>query len=207
MNVWRDYGGRGTKVYCPDGWDKMTFEERVKAFLKSEDTVKRFDWPFPMGVFGTLRENQGNNRLMHRATVEQHRLAFLPHFYARGLSISTSENSCAPFEVFYYTPEEWEKMIDPVDSLESFSPSYAHGTDKGGYYRTLAWLKLLPEGYTDKWFPSKERANLWGEIERDMRIPPKDWNNYESVPCWIYSNMASNRRLKDNPTSPIIYPS
>src|SRR6266403_1909599 len=102
---------REIRTYPTHRWEQETWEDRVKAFLKTEDTHHRFNWPFPMGVFGTLRKNQGNNRLMHEATVEKHRLAFLPHFVAQSLGISYQKNGSAPFEVFYYTPEEWAKMI------------------------------------------------------------------------------------------------
>ena len=187
-------------------WEQETWEERVKAFLQTENNAKRFNWPFPMAVFGTLRKGQGNNRLMHGGKVEKHRLAFLPHFYAQSLSVGHKTNSTAPFEVFYYTPQEWKEMIFNVDCLESFDPASAFGNTNGGYYyRTLAWLRLLPEGYHDEWFPLNERADLWGY--RDMDIDPALWNEFGRVPCWIYSNMRANKPASQEANSPIIWPS
>src|SRR4051812_37899280 len=171
-----------SREYPVLAWKQETWEERVKSFLQTEDTAQRFDWPFPLGVFGTLRKNQGNNRLMHQTPVASHRLAFLPHFYAQSLGIGHTTNACAPFEVFSYTPEDFAKMIHRVDCLESFDPRSDHGGSNGGYYfRTLVWLRLLPEGYEDEWFPKSARADLWGH--RDMAIDPKLWDKYERIPA------------------------
>ncbi len=205
-----------TQYFVPE-WKTHTWEDRVADFLKTEDTPERFNWPFPMAVFGTLRKHQGNNRLMHGGKVTEHRLAFLPHFYASGLSVSHEQNSTAPFEVFYYSPEEWSKMIYSVDCLESFDPVSCHGKRNRGYYyrtlawlyllpegdRTLTWLHLLPEGYQDKWFPDG-RADLYNK--RNMGIKPEIWKYFERVPCWIYSNMQATKEAVQEETSPIIWP-
>lgn len=194
------------EVFMPDGWDKMNWQERVNAFLATEDTAQRFTWPFPMGVFGTLRKAQGNNPLMHRGKVERVRSAFLPHFIAHGLSVSAKQNGCAPFDVFYYKPEEWARMLHRVDCLESFDPDSAHGRDnRGYYYRTLAWLRLMPEGHVCKWFPEDRPANIWEE--RDMKIAPENWGKYEAVPCWVYSNMKSNNKVAAFAQPSVIWPS
>jgi gamma-glutamylcyclotransferase (GGCT)/AIG2-like uncharacterized protein YtfP len=205
-------------------WKQESWEDRVKAFLQTEDTADRFNWSFPMGVFGTLREGVGNNRLMHRATIAKHRMAFLPHFYAAGLSVGHRKNSTAPFEVFFYTPEEWRKMIYSVDCLESFSPKHAHGRkDHNYYYRTLVWLYLLPEGskehdviiegkdnsikleksFVERWFP-QGYPDL-GE-DRNMSIAPKDWSLFEKVPCWVYSNMRATTEVVKEENHPVIWP-
>jgi hypothetical protein len=205
----------GDSTYKPKvrQWEQKTWPERVEAFLKSPDDPGRFDWPFPMGVFGTLRSHQGNNPLMHRGKVAKVRAAFLPHFYAHGLSIGFAENSSAPFEMFFYEPEEWVKMIGRVDSLESFDPTYHHeGKYEGGYYRTLAWLRLaagteamLNEAQMRKWFPTSERAGLYEY--RDIEVDPDTWETFDKVPCWIYSSIRQNRetckKVKD---SPVIWP-
>jgi len=191
-----------TKVHQ---WEQETWEDRVKSFLKTEDTPHRFDWSFPMGVFGTLRKNHGNNHLMHRGTVEKHRLAFLPHFFAQNITIKHKTIACAPFEVFYYNPKEWMKMIDRVDKLESFDPRSNHGGNNGGYYfRTLVWLHLLPEGYEDEWFPKNVHTDLWGL--RDMHIDPANWDKYTRVPAWVYSNMRATCAASKEPNTPIIWP-
>jgi hypothetical protein len=179
---------------------------RVEEFLATPDDEKRFNFPFPMGVFGTLRSHQGNNFFMQRGTASKIRPAFLPHFYARGLSIGFAKDSCAPFEVFYYEPHEWVKMIGGVDGLESFSPErHYKGKYESGYYRTLAWLRLLPEGHISRWFPQGERANL--SEHRNMGFDKVTWDEYKKVPCWIYSSIYQNRVTKETvKDSPIIWP-
>lgn len=161
--------------------------EKAQGIIPSD----RWMLPFPMGVFGTLRSKQCNNRRMHRGNVISQHKAFMPHFIAKGLSISFSKGSSAPFEVFFYDNDEWQKMIPGVDSLESFSPKYAE--DKiYGYYRTLAWLRLLPEDFDHKMFS----IDLWGT--RDLKMPEAEWNNYEAVPCWVYSSVTQNKAAKDH---------
>ena len=181
-------------------WTKATWPERVEEFLQSKKSKPAYSWPFPMGVFGTLREGQGNNPRMHAGKVTSHRIGFLPHFFARGLSIGYLKNSCAPFEVFSYEPDEWNKMIPGVDR---FSPDRVHSHD-WGYFRTLVWINLLPAGtVNERWF--SKRADL-GE-HRDMKIDSSTWNEYEKVPCWVYSNVSSNTLLvKSEPTNPLIWP-
>jgi hypothetical protein len=193
------------RSYPAHTWKQESWEDRVQAFLKTDDSPERFNWPFPMGVFGTLRQYQGNNRLMHETTVEKHRLAFLPHFYAQSLGIGHATNACAPFEVFYYKPEDFSRMIFRVDRLESFDPQVNHGGSNNSYYfRTLVWLRLLPEGYEDEWFPKTVRADIWGH--RDMAIDPKNWDKYERVPAWVYSNMRATKPASKEQQSPIIWP-
>lgn len=190
-------------------WTKESWSERVDEFLASkEDGISKYSWTFPMGVFGTLRERQGNNRRMHIGKVSDHRVGFLPHFYAEGLSVRFDKNSCAPFEVFYYEPEQWKKMIPGVDSLEGFSPGYYRNYDYG-YFRTLVWINLLPKDTVNEWFPESKAAELWHR--RDMKIDPKTWNDYEKVPAWVYSNVSSNRQLTQDvieavDNSPLIWP-
>lgn len=186
-------------------WVQESWEDRVKAFLETKDSPSRFNWPFPMGVFGTLRKSQCNSSLMNRAKIEDHRLAFLPHFSAESLRVKYEKNATAPFEVFFYSPEEWNKMINRVDGLESFDPQSDHGGDNNGYYfRTLVWLHLLPTDYEDEWFPKNRQVSLWGY--RNMKFDPSEWNNYPKVPCWVYSNMRSTKLAKQEENSPIIWP-
>jgi len=157
-----------------------------------------------MGVFGTLRERCSNNRLMHQTDVSNHRLAFLPHFNAEGLGVSYEKNSTAPFEVFTYTPEDFAKMVYRVDCLESFNPASDHGMTNGGYYyRTLVWLRLLPEGYEDDWFTKSGQVNIWGY--RNMEIPPETWDNYEKIPAWVYSNKNATNKAAKEKNTPIIW--
>lgn len=159
-------------------------EEALKL-LESER-----DWwqPFPMGVFGTLRSGMGNNHRMHKGQVTKVRKAFMPHFIAHGLSISFKEGSSAPFEVFFYSPEEWKKMIPGVDSLEGFRPGSRY---KYGYHRTLANLRLLPEDFEHDLF---KYVNL-GDF-RDLEIPQEQWESFQWVPCWVYSSMSQNEKAQ-----------
>lgn len=177
-------------------WTKDTWPERVEEFLASDQSMKeKYSWPFPMGVFGTLRQAQGNNRRMHAGEVKDHRVGFLPHFYAQGLSIGYHRDSCAPFEVFSYEQDQWNRMIPGVDSLEGFTPSRVTEYSRDwGYFRTLVWIHLLPPDTVNEWFPEMGKsADLWHR--RDMKIDPKTWDSYEKVPCWVYSNQSSNRNL------------
>lgn len=175
-------------------WMKLT-----EAFHASPDDASRYNWQFPMGVFGTLRERCSNNRLMHR-NGEPYKIirAFLPHFHARGLGIRFEQGASAPFEVFFYEPDTWDSMIPSVDRLESFSPEIytevkAKKASYGYYFRTLVTLRLLPDDFNHKLFPKKEHVDL-GEY-RNLEIPPADFNKFQPVPAWVYSGLDSNRKL------------
>lgn len=157
----------------------------VENLLNSE---KSFNIPFPMGVFGTLREGQYNHHLMRLGTFYKSQKAFMPNFVAEGLSLKAKAKATAPFEVYFYNREEWNKIIERVDALESFSPRMAGlpGSDTwsyGGYYRTLSYLHILPDEYD---LPT----DLWGE--RNLGIPENEWEKYERIPCWVYSNRKNN---------------
>ena len=190
-------------------WKQESWTDRAEAFLVSEDNWERYNWPFPMGVFGTLRVNQGNNPLMHRnGTPKGHKKAFLPHFFAHGLSIRFHDNASAPFDIFYYEPDQWAKMISSVDGLESFSPRY-YDDQSYGYYRTLVTLRLLPDDYEDKFFPKNSKCEIYGE--RDMKIDSKTFDKYDSQPAWVYSSIKSNEAclewcLKNKVHCPILWP-
>ena len=173
---------------------------KVSEFVKSEMSPKdKFMTYFPMGVFGTLRENQCNNGLMHgrerfteakagsKTYVTKHRNAFLPHFYAEGLGIRFEADACSPFEIFEYEEKDWsEKIMNPVDRLESFSVDSYEA--KGGYYRTLANLRVLPDDYSEGF----GKVQLWGR--RDLKIPVEDWEKFPKMACWIYSSPDQNKK-------------
>lgn len=155
---------------------------------------KRWTLPFPMGVFGTLRESQCNNRRMHRGKVAAHFKAFMPHFVAHGLSISFKQGGCAPFEAFFYEQSEWDAMIPGVDSLEGFTPP-RNNEDTGrwwGYFRTLAWLHILPNDFDHELFSDVDLGML-----RDLNLKEDTWSQYERVPCWVYSSKKQNEAAKD----------
>lgn len=184
--------------------------KHAEALMKTPDDSNRYNWQFPMGVFGTLREKCGNNPLMHRNGKPYKVIrAFLPHFNAEGLSIRFEENSSAPFEVFCYEPDEWDKMIGRVDSLESFSPEmYTPNRDKsyGYYFRTLAALRILPDDFTHKLFPDKA-PSLYEY--RNLKIPPAEFNNFQPIAAWVYSSLKHNTSALAKPdlvAHPIIWP-
>jgi hypothetical protein len=191
-------------------------EEAVKRLEEFKELEAKWPTPFPMGVFGTLRLDCGNDPLMGSPedgsrtphcsrwgrTIDckyaSHHKAFMPHFTARGLSISFSHGQAAVFEVFTYKPEDWKKMIGPVDGLEGFTPG--NGRD-WGYWRTLVYLHILPDDYDHKHF-----EGLYSE--RVLPIPMEKWADYPHVPCWVYSSRSQNRACRERlgiENSPIIW--
>jgi hypothetical protein len=176
-------------------------QEALDLLERSKElpTPDRWGLPFPMGVFGTLRKNQSNNRRMHAGRVGLHRKAFMPHFVAQGLSIKFNKDASAVFEVFFYTPDEWKLMIPGVDALEGFRPSDV--SDKQdqwrefGYWRTLAWLHLLPEDYKHPLY----EEDVWHN-QRNLQIDPATWSQYPRIPCWVYSSISQNRASKETDT-------
>lgn len=172
----------------------MTPIEAARLFLTDTATAnERWHLPFPMGVFGTLRTGQWNNHRMHVGEVADTYKAFMPHFIARGLGISFNRDSSAPFEIFCYSPQQWKKMIGGVDLLEGFNPR--RQPSEYGYYRTLAWLHVLPEDFEHRLF---RKVRL--DATRDLRIPPAEWGKYERVPCWIYSSLHENKLAAETGT-------
>ena len=168
--------------------------------------------PFPMGVFGTLRLRCGNTYLMGNSVdgkqppperswwretpqpkYQSWHKAFMPHFSPSGLSIQYDKDKAGVFEVFTYTPEEWSHMIGPVDGLEGFSPQRDNGRGGYGYYRTLAWLHILPEDFKSKFFDT----DPWPGDPRTLSIPVEDWGKHQRVPCWVYSSRRQNERSVD----------
>jgi len=176
----------------------------LESFFEQDD---RWFQPFPMGVFGTLRLGCCNQRLMgapeHKPSrfglhYSSHHRAFMPHFSASGLSIHHSPESSAVFEVFTYIPDQWRKMIGPVDGLEGFRP----GRDVDwGYQRTLAWLHILPEDFEHDLYD----VDPWGRGERDLGIPKETWDQFPRVPCWVYSSVRQNGQSSELDDSPIIW--
>jgi gamma-glutamylcyclotransferase (GGCT)/AIG2-like uncharacterized protein YtfP len=205
----------------------MTPEMAKALLVKFEKATDAEKWrmPFPMGVFGTLRMGCGNDSLMHRnGKYCDHQKAFLPHFYGQGLSITCEENSTCPFEIYFYKPDQWEKMINSVDSLEGCHPMIERSKSKGdwGYYRTLAWLYMLPDNFSplfnncnskkidekgltkeDKWYRSRGGISLYDK--RDLEIGKEKWRDYDRVPCWIYSSRGQNKLAMSLDPNPIIW--
>lgn len=151
-----------------------------------------FGTPFPMAVFGTLREGEGNNGLMRNSGIPSNTVrAFLPNFIAVSIRLEGQPGSSAPFEIFHYDPEEWNKMIYRVDRLEGFSFS-GRQVDDTWYLRTLAMLRIVPDNDPIS-FPTLRQTR------RNLGIPQDQWGKYEEIPCWIYSNPQANERSGDYP--------
>ena len=172
--------------------------EELLPFAKDENLtrVEKLMLPFPMGVFGTLRmipKDQGNNRLMLRMPIALHCRGFLPHFVAKGIDLYAEENASAPIEIFFYDPQEWRKMIPLVDQLEGVYQDKTYS----GYNRTLMFAKILPNDFAE------EEFNLGIEWqERNLKIEPDKWEQFPSVPVWVYSNDSANAdavNFKNNP--------
>jgi len=192
--------------------------EQARQLLKAFDNQEeKWHQPFPMGVFGTLRLGCGNHYLMgneqgkpppqveqfryDRPPYQSHHKAFMPHFVAVGLSIHHNPGSSAVFEVFTYTPEDWSDMIGSVDSLEGFHPTSTQGYSYS-YHRTLTWLHILPDDFES---PHYEGTGLWGRGPRDLEIPKETWDQYERVPCWVYSSLHDNGLSRGLSDTPIIW--
>ena len=186
------------------------FLQMLFEFEQAPETLK-WDFSFPMGVFGTLRQGWGNDPLMGYREGEKpqprsrphtfvaHYKAFLTDFVAVGLRIRNEPGATAPFEIYVYEESQWEKMIPRVDSLEGFHPGSKYG---GGYHRTLASLHLLPAEFTHPLFEGQDRT--W-ERDRNLKIPMAQWTNYHSLPCWIYSSLSENNATIDSPRTPILW--
>lgn len=186
------------------------FNGMLLEFEQSPDQLK-WDFHFPMGVFGTLREGWGNAYLMgtrqgtpspsplRQHVYKAHYKAFLHDFVAVGLRICYEPGSTAPFEIYEYTEVDWAKMIGNVDRLEGFSPGCRGGYHRGGYHRTLARLHVLPADFKHPQFESK------GGERRNLHLPKADWIKYPSLPCWIYSSVRENDASIDSPRTPIIW--
>jgi gamma-glutamylcyclotransferase (GGCT)/AIG2-like uncharacterized protein YtfP len=169
---------------------------RRLASLALTPAERRWQLPFPLGVFGTLRAGFGNHHLLQPDRAAGRRRAFLPHFRARELGLHFHPGASAPFEIYFYQPADWRAVIGPVDQLEDFAPP---GSETAEFHRTLAWLALLPDGFEHPAF------TVPLEEERDLHIAPSAWAEHERVPCWIYSNIRANRRAAALADAPIIW--
>lgn len=171
--------------------------ESYQQFLKSENNEDRYDIQFPLAVFGTLRLGCGNDQryLLNPNKPSFHCRAFLSHFLATGLWLEAEIDASAPVEIFYHEPQYWKDLIARVDRLEGFHKT----SSRGGYIRTLANIHILPEDYENDVFS----LNL--HHPRNLKIPKEEWNNYQTIPCWVYSNYVANRTLKAVEDSPIIW--
>jgi gamma-glutamylcyclotransferase (GGCT)/AIG2-like uncharacterized protein YtfP len=169
----------------------------------AQDREHAYANPFPIAVFGTLRKNCGNHRLMARYKIAKATMGFLSHFTATGLSVNATENGSAPVELYHYVPNVWKEMIEPVDGLEGFSPKWGRGY---GYHRTLVKVNVLPEDYEHELF-ANWRSGMPPSLRerRSLGIPPEKWAEYPTTLAWVYSNIDANDRAKKFANSPIVW--
>jgi hypothetical protein len=150
-----------------------------------------YDAPFPIGVFGTLRnlpKDQGNGKLMMRRKPVHQTKAFLPHFVTEGMNLKCKKGSSAAFELYFYAPDDWKDLIVDIDHLEGFKPN-----QKNHYYiRTLMKLRILPNDFDKEFYDEMIPFNLTPDKIRDLQIPQDKWRQYPSVPAWVYSNSEAN---------------
>lgn len=153
-------------------------------------TIEKVDYSiaYPMAVFGTLRKNECNNHLMNNGNFHDWKIGFLPNFYCKSIWLNYRKGSSAPFEIFFYSQDEWNKIIKRVDRLEGFSPESKNNV---GYLRTLVYIHILPSDYKN--FPSLSTR------VRDLQIPENQWNDFEKIPCWVYSNDEANSQCNGYP--------
>lgn len=166
------------------------------AQLAQTPPGERWALPFPLAVYGTLRQGFCNYHLMQRSPYFHHCRAFLPHFYARGIELFCRENATCPFEIFCYEPAGWAHLLPPIEELEEFQPGVVQ---EPGYHRTLAWLYLLPDDYLHPAY----QCDL--PVERDLRLERAQWPRHTRVPCWVYSSLPQNRLAAALDESPLIW--
>jgi gamma-glutamylcyclotransferase (GGCT)/AIG2-like uncharacterized protein YtfP len=163
----------------------------------AESNLDRFNLPFPIAVFGTLRAKEGNHRRMLTRKPIASARAFLPHFAPVGLKLLHRQGAAGIFEIYFYDPADWPEVITEVDRLESFLPT---NPDRIPYYyiRTLAELRIVPDDFCKDLFDMS--LHDWYDIDREQRVlyaanqyylPETEWN-FPRVPAWIYSNHEAN---------------
>lgn len=159
--------------------------------LKELSNREIYDLNFPIAVFGTLRilpNGQGNHHRMTNHDYEFHSKGFSPHISPSGIWVDYKENCSGVVEVFSYDDENFNNAIGPIDSLEGFY----YGKNYG-YYRTLVNIHLLPE---NEYLLEFSKGIRWED--RDLQIPIKEWKDYNSIPCWIYTSIKLNNELEKN---------
>lgn len=172
------------------------YKEKFENF--GEDYHVNYATSFPIAVFGTLRQipqDQGN---LHRMLVCEpigHKKAFIPHVLPSGIWVDFKEGASGIFEVFFYDEEDYSVVIKGVDRLEGFTPDHHYG-----YHRTLLNAYLLPDDYSEKLF---NRGIRWEN--RTLEIPEDEWELFETVPAWAYSNAKTNAGLENVENSPLLW--
>lgn len=186
------------------------FAGLMAKFNEASGSVAKWDVPFPMAVFGTLRANQGNHPLMGLPVGQESQgevrnawgrplsdarygrvmKAVLPNFAADGIHLVAWPGKCVFFEVYVYDTENFTKVLPRIDGLEGFRPGDA---DRSWYFRTLVNLRVLPDD-----FPTPERLGAVLDL-------PADVESLAIVPAWIYSSKQENERSLAVPGTPITW--
>ena len=175
----------------------MNYQAEFEKF--GDDYHANYETSFPIAVFGTLRQipsDQGNlNRMLTREPVG-HRKAFIPHMLPSGIWVEFEEGASGIFEVFFYDKKDFAAVIKSVDALEGFSPDHHYG-----YHRTLLNARLLPDDHSNKLF----KRGIRNFDNRSLNIPKDEWEDFETVPAWAYSNIATNNSLAEMDNSPLLW--
>jgi len=177
----------------------MKFKNLWKMYerFQKASNKEKYDFPFPMAVFGTLRKDYSNSCLMRNRNVEclAHSKAFITHMIPSGLWLDFKKDATGVAEVYFYDKLNWKSMIRSVDGLEGFNK---HSDSNYGYNRTLVRIHLLPKDF---------KSNFYGKnsilySDRDFGILESCWEQYVSIPAWIYANTETNvncLKLKNHP--------
>lgn len=177
-------------------------------FLKAKD-IDKYDFPFPMAVFGTLRRGWSNSCLMgsHKNSFKASRYfdfrylahckAFIPHMLPSGLWLEFQEGCSGAAEVYFYNKNNWNHMIRGVDSLEGFYKN----SGSHGYNRTLVKMHLLKKDFQSEFYDKK--MGLYNT--RDLAIMESSWNDYATIPAWIYANTEININCSKLSSNPVLW--
>ncbi len=165
----------------------LHYQELLEKFLDSPVSPQRYDYNFPLAVFGTLRsipKDQGNVKWFQGIKPSKIEKGFLKNCEPEGIYLNACLGNNGPFEVYYFNQDSFAKMIPSIDRLESFSPC-----DMEGFYyqRTLVYINLLPDGFEEDVFSKGIGPKLSLKIDEDKE--------FEKIPCWIYSNNKVNKVL------------
>ena len=164
----------------------------LQDFLNEPNPVARYQYPFPIAVYGTLRrypECQGNSMLMEG--YDRHSRCFIPNFCPHGITLTHFKAGSGLAELYEYDDLDiFEDVLAKCDRLEGFDP------ERGGwhYLRTLMIVHKLPSNFSEEHFEAgiNDDDLIFPRKIRDLEIPVSRWKNYESFPAWVYSNAHAN---------------
>lgn len=168
----------------------LHYQELLENFLNSPVSPERYDYSFPLAVFGTLRsipKDQGNMKWFQGIEPCKIEKGFLKNCSPHLIYLNVSIGNYGPFEVYYFDKESFLKMIPSIDTLESFSAKNM----RGNYYqRSLVYINLLPERFKEDVFAK----GIGDELSLDI----DESQEFEKIPCWVYSNKQVNKVLGED---------